>query len=158
MNRKISSLDRRKFLRGSGVALALPWFESFSNSLSAATPPQSSIRRLACFYMPDGVPMPRVDDPAYTDWSLFPHCRGKDFTLTKCLDPLNPLKDNLTVFSGLSHPAVRNVHGHSNADQFLTGADTGNRGGYQNSISLDQAFAAEVGEHTRHSSFVMSTD
>jgi hypothetical protein len=90
--------------------------------------------------------------------SWFPHGRGKDFTLTKCLDPLNPLKDNLTVFSGLSHPAVRNVHGHSNADQFLTGADTGNRGGYQNSISLDQAFAAEVGEHTRHSSLVMSTD
>ena len=158
MNRKISSLDRRKFLRGSGVALALPWFESFPHSLSAATPPQSSIRRLACFYMPDGVPMPRVDDPAYTDWSWFPHGKGKDFTLTKCLDPLNPLKDNLTVFSGLSHPAVRNVHGHSNADQFLTGADTGNRGGYQNSISLDQAFAAEVGEHTRHSSLVMSTD
>lgn len=158
MNQKISSLDRRKFIRGSGVALALPWFESFSSSLTAATPAKAAIKRLACFYMPDGVPMPRVDDPAHKEWSWFPHGKGKDFTLTKCLDPLNPLKDNLTVFSGLSHPAVRNVHGHSNADQFLTGADTGNRGGYQNSISLDQAFAAQVGEHTRHSSLVMSTD
>ncbi len=92
MNQKISSLDRRKFLRGTGLALALPWLESFSGSLSAAPSASDSIRRLACFYMPDGVPMPRVDDPAYTDWSWFPHGKGKDFTLTKCLDPLNPLK------------------------------------------------------------------
>ena len=37
MTMKISSLDRRKFLRGSGVALALPWFESFSQIASAAS-------------------------------------------------------------------------------------------------------------------------
>ena len=26
MNTNLSSLDRRKFLRGTGIALALPWF------------------------------------------------------------------------------------------------------------------------------------
>ena len=85
--------------------------------------------------MPDGVPMPLKEDPAYKDWSWFPHGEGKDFTLTKCLEPLEPLRDDVTVMSGLSHPAVRSVHGHSNADQFLTGADTGAAGDYQNSIS-----------------------
>ena len=64
----------------------------------------------------------------------------------------------MTVLSGLSHPAVRSVHGHSNADQFLTGADTGGSGDYKNSISLDQVFAEQVSEHTRISSLVMSTD
>jgi hypothetical protein len=58
----------------------------------------------------------------------------------------------------LSHPAVRRVHGHANADQFLTGADTGADGDYRNSISLDQVFALHAGKHTRHASLVLSTD
>jgi len=109
--------------------------------------------------MPDGVPMPLESDPAYTDWSWFPHGSGQDFKFTKCLDPLEPLRNDLTVFSGLSHPAVRGVHGHRNADQFLTGADTGDsHDGYQNSVSLDQVFAEHVGVQTRISSLVLSTD
>jgi hypothetical protein len=157
MNTDLTSLDRRRFLRGSGVALALPWFESFARFASAAEQPARR-KRLACFYMPDGVPMPLAEDPAHKDWAWFPHGSGKDFTFTKCLDPLEPLRDELTVLSGLSHPSVRNIHGHSNADQFLTGAPTGPSGDYRNSISLDQEFAAHVGDQTRFSSLTMSTD
>ena len=154
MNTKLSSLDRRKFLRGTGVALALPWFESFSGIAKEAKK-NIKRKRLACFYLPDGVPMPLEKDPAFKDWSWFPHGQGKDFTFTKCMETLSPLRNNLTIFSGLSHPAVRRVHGHSNADQFLTGADTGADGDYKNSISLDQVFASHVGMETRHSSLVM---
>jgi len=158
MNMNLSSLDRRKFLRGAGVALALPWLETFAPAAQAAG---NSVqrKRLACFYLPDGVPMPLEKDPSFKDWSWFPHGGRKDFTLTKCMETLEPLRNELTVFSGLSHPAVRHVHGHRNADQFLTGADTGAMDdSYQNSISLDQVFAAHAGEHTRHASLVMSTD
>ena len=154
---KISSLDRRKFLRGAGVALALPCFESFTGLARAARKPVKR-KRLACFYLPDGVPMPLEKDPSFKDWSWFPHGKGKDFTFTKCMETREPLRDDLTVFSGLSHPAVRRVHGHANADQFLTGADTGADGDYQNSISLDQVFAEHAGKHTRHASLVLSTD
>lgn len=157
MDINLSSLDRRRFLRGAGVALALPWFESFKGLANTAKQPTSR-KRLACFYQPDGVPMPRIDDPAHQDWSWFPHGKGKDFRFTKCLDPLEPLRKDLTIFSGLSHPAARTIHGHSNADQFLTGAPTGGAGDYANTISLDQLFAAQVGEHTRHASLVLSTD
>ncbi len=108
--------------------------------------------------MPDGVPMPLEADPAHKDWSWFPHGEGKSFTFTKCLEPLEPLRRELTVFAGLSHPSARNIHGHSNADQFLTGAATGATGEYKNTISLDQLFAADVEQHTRYSSLVMSTD
>lgn len=139
-----------------GFALALPAFETFSGTARAAAP--KDMKRFAAFYMPDGVPMPRKDDPAHQDWSWFPHGKGKDFTFTKCLDPLEPLRDDVTIIGGLSNPATRNVHGHSNADQFLTGAPTGATGTYANSISLDQAFAAHAGEHTRFSSLVLSTD
>jgi len=166
---KIASLDRRRFLRGSGLALALPWLETFAGSKTEAFA-RSALRgaesgharaqpkRFACVYWPDGVPMPLPEDPAYQDWSWFPHGGGRDFVFTKCLDVLEPLREHLTVISGMSHPAVRGVHGHSNADQFLTGADTGIRGDYQNSISLDQEFASHVGDQTRYASLVLSTD
>ena len=157
MNVNLSSLDRRKFLRGAGVALALPWLESFTNTARAVSKPEPR-KRLACFYLPDGVPMPSEKDPAFQDWSWFPHGGRADFKLTKCMEPLASLRNELTVFSGLSNPALRRVHGHANADQFITAADTGADGDYQNSISLDQVFAGHAGEHTRHASLVMSTD
>ncbi|MCP4786910.1 MAG: DUF1552 domain-containing protein [Fuerstiella sp.] len=157
MKTSLRSLDRRKFLRGTGVALALPWFESSTGVARDAEQPATP-KRLACFYIPDGVPMPLAEDPAHKDWSWFPHGSGKDFVFTKCLDPLESLRTNVTVFSGLSHPSVRSIHGHSNADQFLTGAATGPSGDYVNSISLDQEFAAHVGDQTRFSSLIMSTD
>jgi len=157
MNTNLTSVDRRRFLRGSGVALALPWFESFAG-FAQADEQLSSRKRLACFYMPDGVPMPLAEDPAYNDWAWFPHGSGKEFTFTKCLEPLEMLREDVTILSGLSHPSARSIHGHSNADQFLTGAATGPSGNYRNSISLDQEFAAHVGDQTRFSSLVLSTD
>ncbi len=161
-NTDLASLDRRLFLRGSAVALALPLFESVagaSTSLGIRSDDEEEPRkRFACVYFPDGVPMPLPEDPAFADWSWFPHGSGREFTFTKCLEPLAPLRDNLTILSGLSHPTVRGVHGHSNADQFLSGGLTGATGEYSNSISLDQQFASVVGDQTRYSSLVMSTD
>lgn len=156
MNIDIASLDRRRFLRGSAVALALPWLESFVGA--AGVERRAQRKRFACVYWPDGVPMPLAEDPAYKDWSWFPHGAGKDYTATKCLETFAPLRQDMTILSGLSHPSVRDVHGHSNADQFLTGANTGRVGDYKNSISLDQKFAEHVGDQTRYSSLVLSTD
>ncbi len=103
--------------------------------------------------------MPLREDPAYKDWSWFPHGNAKEFTFTQCLAPLEPLRNDLTVLSGLSHPAGRNVHGHNNADQFLTAAATGTGDtDYQNTISLDQVYARRVGDQSRFASLVMSTD
>lgn len=157
MKTNLSSIDRRRFIRGTGFALALPWLESFTVFGNTAAKPAQR-KRFASFYMPDGVPMPPVADPAHKDWNWFPHGQGKDFTFTKCLEPLESFRDDVTVLGGMSHPAVRNVHGHSNADQFLTGAATGPSGVYKNSISLDQLFASQIGDQTRFSSLVMSTD
>ena len=152
---KASALTRRTFLRGTGIALALPWLETFAadGKKAAATP-----KRFLSVYHPDGVGVPLRKDPAWKDWSWFPHGGEKDFQLTKVLDVLEPLRNDLTIYSGLSHPAVRRVHGHSNADQYLTGADTKGHGPYKNSISLDQLYAGQVGDATRHASLVMSTN
>ncbi|QDT05394.1 hypothetical protein K227x_37940 [Rubripirellula lacrimiformis] len=159
MPQKMNTIDRRRFLRGSGTALALPMFGSLAARVVAGTEPKANPKRLGCFYFPDGVPMPLPEDPAYKDWAWFPHGDGSEFALTKCMEPLDPVKDDLIVLSGLSHPKSRSVHGHNNADQFLTAALTG--GGdkeYENTISLDQVYAKHVGDQTRFSSLVMSTD
>lgn len=158
MTHNLNSLDRRRFLCGTGVALALPQFETFASRSAESVKEKSQPRRLACFYFPDGVPMPLPEEPAYKDWAWFPLGNGKEFTFTKTLEPLEPLRDHLTVLSGFSNPAVRSVHGHSNADQFLTAAATKYDGPYKNTISLDQFYAAHVGDQTRFSSLVMSTD
>ena len=158
MTLNLNSLDRRRFLRGTGLALALPLFETFATSFANASDETSRPRRLACFYFPDGVPMPLLEDPAYKDWAWFPLGNGKDFTFTKVMEPFEPLRNDLTVFSGFSHPAVRSIHGHSNADQFLTAAAIEYDGPYKNTISLDQLYAEHVGDQTRFSSLVMSTD
>ena len=156
---KITTLDRRRFLCGTGWALALPLFESLSLSKVLASKEKKTPKRLGCFYFPDGVPMPLPEDPAYKDWAWFPRGNGNDFEFTKTMEPLQDLKNEITVLSGLSHPAGRNVHGHNNADQFLTAAATGTGDmTYNNSISLDQLYAQHVGDQTRFASLVMSTD
>jgi len=155
----LRSLDRRRFLCGTSWALALPLFESLSITGTLAAGTEDKPKRLGCFYFPDGVPMPLAEDPAYEDWAWFPHGHGSDYRLTKCMEPLESLRNEMTVLSGLSHPAGRNVHGHNNADQFLTGAATGTGDmDYQNTISLDQYYANLVGDQTRFASLVMSTD
>lgn len=154
-NTKSNRISRRCLLRGAGLALTLPWFETFAsaNPVLNETP-----KRFLSVYHPDGVGLPRKDDPAWKDWSWFPRGGEHDFQLTKVLDVLEPMRSEITIYSGLSHPAARQIHGHSNADQYLTGAATGGHGAYKNSISVDQVYAAHAGDFTRHSSLVLSTN
>lgn len=147
-------MKRRTFLKGAGIDLALPWMETFA----AKGESQEKLARFVSIYHPDGVGLPRQDDPAWKDWSWFPQGGERDFRLTKVLDVLEPLRNDITIYSGLSHPASRKVHGHANADQYLTGAATGSEGPYKNTVSLDQVIAEEFGRHTRHSSLVLSTN
>jgi hypothetical protein len=155
MNNKSAVMNRRTFLRGSGLALALPWFESMAVGGPALN---ETPKRFVSVYHPDGVGLPLKSDPAWADWSWFPQGGEKDFRLTKVLDVLEPLRSDITVYSGLSHPDARSVHGHSNADQYLTGAPIGGEGPYRNTISIDQVYAEHTGDLTRHSSLVMSTN
>ncbi len=155
MDRSFAQMTRRTFLHGTGLALALPWLETFAGERAI---PDETPKRFLSVYHPDGVGLPLKSDPAWKDWSWFPRGGETDFELTKVLDVLEPLRSDITIYSGLSHPAARQVHGHSNADQYLTGAPIGGHGPYKNSISLDQVYAEHAGDRTRHASLVMSTN
>lgn len=155
MKAPLDRINRRRLLQGAGIGLVLPWLETFAatDANDASTP-----KRFVSIYHPDGVGLPLKDDPAWEDWSWFPRGGERDFQFTKVLDVLAPLRNEITIYSGLSHPAARRVHGHSNADQYLTGADIGGHGPYKNSVSVDQVYAQLAGEFTRHASLVMSTN
>ena len=76
MSNKSELLSRRTYLQGTGISLALPWFETFAvgKPRTDETP-----KRFVSIYHPDGVGLPLKNDPAWTDWSWFPRGRDKDF-------------------------------------------------------------------------------
>ena len=144
-------LSRRSFLRGSGVALALPWLDSVAPGRPSAPP-----KRFCAVYFPYGI-VDRQLGSAAADWNWFPLGGGSDYRFNRSLSPLEPLRSHLTVLGGLSHPLGRNMGGHDTADTWLTGAEL-KEGHLDNTVSMDQLAAVELGEHTRYQSLVLSTD
>lgn len=146
-------IDRRTVLQGAGVALALPLFEgmSWGRDQTAELP-----RRMCCVLFPYGVAMPKDNTPE-REWGWFPKGKGKDYELTKVLEPLRPLMDDVSIFTGLSHPNCRAMNGHDTGDTFLTGNNL-QPGTYRNAVSLDQRAAQHLGEQTRMASLTLSSD
>lgn len=145
-------LDRRTFLRGAGLSLALPWLEA----MAEADPPAERPKRFCAFFFGNGVALPKRDSvDAEEGWSWFPSTEGWDYTLTKPLEPLAHFRGDMSIFGGMSHPSSRLIVGHNTGDVWLTGADI--RVNVQNSISLDQLIARQAGAHTRIPSLVLSS-
>ena len=153
MTKKSWQLDRRTLLRGTGATMALPWMEAMAwGGNSAATLPN----RFCCVYFPFGVAMPSDDSPD-RHWGWFPTGEGKDFAFTNVLEPMEKLRDEVTVIGGISHPNGWSMGGHDTGDIFLTGSLMKN-GVFTNSMSLDQHIAAKIGDTTRFRSLTLSSD
>ncbi len=143
------TLNRRTFLRGSGVSVALPFLDAmlpvFGRAARAAAAKTSVPRRMVCICMPLGLHTP----------NLFPKTSGKNYESTPYLDPLKDLRDDFSVISGLQHTGVD--WGHDSIKSFLTAVPhPERRSGFRNSISLDQFAAEHIGSLTRFPSLVMS--
>ena len=146
-------LNRRTALKAAGVSLALPWLEA----MGTPTPSRALPRRLCAVMFPFGIAMPK-DNAVDRAWGWFPTGTGpKDYQLSNVLQPLEPVMQDVTVFQGLSHPRCRAMNGHDTGDTFLTGNNLAPVT-YQNTVSLDQYAAREIGRHTRHASLTLSTD
>src|SRR4051812_7200514 len=126
-------ISRRRFLRGSAVALALPFLESmvvpFARASAAAAP-----RRMFCICNNLGV-LPRP---------FFPKDAGRDYTPSPYLQLLQEHRADFTVLSGVSHPNVDG--GHPSDISFLTAAPHPASSSFRNTISLDQPGAEPVGD------------
>ena len=143
-------LNRRSFLRGSGgVALGLPLLDGMTWAGEAQAVAELP-RRMCCFYVPFG-----VCQKGEYDW--FPTGEGRDFEFSLPLEALQPLRADVTVMHGISHPRARSMPGHDTGDTFLTGASMKSPD-FQNTISLDQVAAAHIGDKTRFASLTLSSD
>ena len=150
--RKPWQFNRRTMLRGVGTSLALPWLECMSWAAEATKPKP----RMCYFFFHYGVPMPPDDHPLRQKCGYFPVGEGADFQFTGTHASLEPFREKLTYFGGLSHPLGRRVPGHKAGDVYLTGADISGSA-YRQSISVDQVAANAVGHETRYASLVMSS-
>lgn len=138
------TLSRRRFLRASGVTLALPLFQSVTRRDAVARDPTPG-------FEPDGVPRRMIcicnnlglHRPFYE-----PDTVGRDYEPSRYLRLINEYRDDYTVFSGVSLPAVDG--GHIAEKSFLTGAPHPGSGSFKNSISLDQVAADYIGKETRY--------
>ncbi len=134
--------NRRTFLRGVGVSLALPAFETFA----AAAGSPSKAKRFVCA------------SPNYGMYpgTFFPEKTGSDYAMPSLLKPLEEHRDELTIFSNLDHPGVGGGHGCSNT--FLNGVEMKDaKDNPQQLLSLDQHLAEQLGQDTRFPSLLLGS-
>jgi hypothetical protein len=120
------------------------------------SPAFSPAKRFCTMYFGFGVSLPS-EDSEDAQWRWFPRSAGDDYELTHTLQPIEPLRDKLTVLGGLSHPKGRQMGAHDTGDTFLTGGFLHNKF-LRNTVSADQIAAESLRDRTRFPSLVMSTD
>ena len=145
-------LDRRNFLRGLGVTLALPWLESVNcrGSQTDEAKPKRAPRRFACLFMANGVEPGR--------WGA--EGDGADMVLKSSLEPLSPLKEQLLVLNGLYNPKALTGNIHlAAAPNVLSGAHVvPSTSNLMVGTSYDQLLAAELGGQTMFPSLVLGIE
>jgi hypothetical protein len=143
------NLSRRKFLRGTGVALGLPWLESIS-SFGAPMKNNVAPRRLAACFMGNGV------NPDH--WGATSVPGGMEFLQT--LKPLEDLKQHVLVFKGLWNPTtVEGPGGHYPKMNVLSGLKVKQTTtDVAVGTTMDQLVAEHVGKDTPVPSLVLGTE
>ncbi|MGZ0175037.1 MAG: DUF1552 domain-containing protein [Planctomycetales bacterium] len=136
------TIDRRTFLRGLGVSIALPAFDSLHAANESRSSPNA--KRFVCVSPNYGM------NPG----GFFPEQTGTDYATPRLLKPLEPHRRDLTIFTNLDHPGVGGGHGCSQT--LLNGfelKDTKDRP--QRLQSLDQFLAGQLGQTTRFPSLLL---
>ena len=162
-----NAITRRRLLKAAGFSIGLPALLSIGEHSflqpvrgedpdASRNPNRAEPKRFCCIFFPNGVSLPPKEHAAHKQWHWFPHDTGDDYEFTSSIQPLEKHRDQLTILSGLSHPAMRGSIAHITADSFLTGADSSQY--YTNSISLDQLIARQIGDQTRFPSLTLSSD
>jgi len=137
------SLNRRAFLRGTGVALSLPLLDAMRPAFGASAPTLK--RRLVAICTTLGI------HPQF----LFPAGTGRGYQPSPYSQVIEAFRNDFTLFSGLTHPEVDG--GHASEASYLTAAPHPGNSGFKNSISLDQFAAERLTPDTRFASLTLST-
>ena len=153
------ALPRRTFLRGMGVAVALPWMEAMLPAMPARQTSRAAEKapvRLMFLYVPNGIDMENWN-PAYS---------GPLGELPRILKPLEPYRDDVLMLSNLTHNWARVLldgpgdHGRCSAN-YLTGAHvqkTDRSIRVDGTMSMDQVIANGIGNQTRLASLELGME
>jgi len=137
---KNSGFSRRHFLRGSGVALALPWMESlplFAQEKAAAKPPL----RFACLYFSNG-----VDTKQW--WAKG---AGAEMQFGVASQDLAPIREDIVFVKGLyNHQAFIHPSPHmGRMANMLSGAPVSkDPADIRVGTTMDQVMARQIGDRT----------
>ena len=144
------ALSRRRFLRGVGVAMSLPFLDAMlptsARGASSQLPPQTKPRRMLGICNNLGL---RPD-------LFFPTGAGREYVASPYLKLLEAHRNDFTVISGVSHPNVDG--GHPSDISFLTAAPHPASSSFRNTISLDQFIAERIGTLTRFPSLTLAVN
>jgi hypothetical protein len=146
------AISRRHFLRGTGIALSLPFLDAmlppFARAATASSPlvPGAKPRRMFGICNNLGL---RPD-------LFFPKDSGPNYTPSPYLQLLQEHRRDFTVLSGVSHPNVDG--GHPSDIAFLTAAPHPASSSFRNTISLDQHIAERIGTMTRFPSLTLAVN
>ena len=135
-------VDRRHFLRGAGISLALPTLASLAPRQLSAAKPAAVPKRLVCI----------GNSLGYWPGGFFPTVAGQNYQTTQSLKFIDHHREKFTVFSNLDDDATG---GHSGVGTFLSGIKIQEAGGFpEKNMTLDQRAAEHVGSATRYPSLV----
>lgn len=138
--------DRRRFLRGAGVTMALPAFEALSpTSRATAKGAGSPVKRFVCLSNNYGV----YQKAFFPD----PSQQGAGYEMPETLGPLEKHRKDITIFSHLDHGFTG---GHAGVPVLLSGVRPFLAHNYhEGNISLDQKLAEHHGAATRFPSMTL---
>jgi len=134
-------LSRRFFLGGAGAMLSLPFLESLAPRRASAQ--DIPMRRMLCFYIPNGIHM-----DAWT-----PTATGAGYALSPILASLANVKGKLNIVSGIDNEPAKpdQIGDHaSGTGAFLTAVHVNKTEGADilAGVSVDQVAAQTLGEYT----------
>lgn len=151
---RYDQLTRRRFLRGAGVVMALPWLESIpvwgAETMTKSDTPVAPPKRLGVLFMGNGV------NPKY--WTATSE-NGKIGEFGETLSPLNSVKHRINVIKGLYNQAAVGVGIHPGmTGNLLSGAQLAKGAELHGGISMDQVLANHIGSETIQPSMVLGCE
>src|SRR6201999_2800341 len=142
-------LSRRTFLRGSGVALGLPFLDAMVPAATALAQTAAAPKtRAGFFYLPHGAIQNNTPYGKEVDaWTS--SGKGADFKLGHTVAPLDPLKRYVTTFENLENTAAGgSVHTLNPAPWLSCVRPDTQAKGASMAITLDQVIAQKLGQTT----------
>ena len=145
--------QRRMFLRGSGVLMALPWMESLSvwggDGVTSAKPGNQPPVRLAVLFSGNG----------FHAGQWWARGAGRDLQLGPVLESLTDFRERLLFINGLYNAEALkgNIHS-SQTGNLLSGAPLASGGEIRSGTSIDQVIAQRYGRSTKVPSLVLGCE